>query len=209
MASLCAYKLHVNALTPVSIINLYAGLFEHLHIYMAAEKKLSDINGPAAIFPSSPCKNKWSFHWTSFLSQWAFNKTVCNVFLFFFSFSIVGEFPWNEDINELEEKQCGKYFNPLLCSLNKNLTRQRCSCHNSTESDWWWAYALIFFDQDFKCPERSEDVTRDAKWLRCWMIKRPNQQPHFTSFLLNHLFPPPFFLAENASGHSVKTCTRK
>lgn len=123
------------------------------------------------------------------LSQWAFNKWFAASFFF----SFMGEFPWNEDINELDQKQCCKYFNPLLYSLNKNVTRQRCSCHNSTESDWWWAYALIFSIQDFKSPERSKDVTRDAKRLFCWTIKRPNQQPSFVSFLLNHLFPPHIF----------------
>lgn len=139
-------------------------------------------------FPQAPTKTSGLFIGRH-LEPMSFQQTVCNVFLFF---SFVGEFPWYEDINELEEKQCGKYFNPLLSSLSKNLTWQRCSCHNSTESDWWSAYALIFFDQGFKCPERSKDVTWHAKWLCCWMIKHPNQQPHITSFLLNHLFPPPF-----------------
>lgn len=150
-------------------------------------------------FPKAPAKTSGLFIGRH-IEPMSFQQMVCSVFFF----SFVGEFPWNEDINELDEKQCCKYFNPLLCSLNKNVTRQQCSCHNSTESDWWWAYALIFFDQDFKCPERLKDVTWDAKWLCCWTIKQPNQQPRFMSFLLLSSFSPPYFLAENTSGHLKK-----
>lgn len=137
-------------------------------------------------FPKAPAKTSGLFI-GHHIEPMSFQQTVCSIMFGFFSF--VGEFPWNEDINELDEKQCCKYFNPLLCSPNKNVTRQRCSCHNSTESDRTWAYALIFSDQDFKCPERLKNVTWDTKRLCCWTIKQLNQQSRFMSALLNHLFP--------------------
>lgn len=136
-------------------------------------------------FPKVPAKTSGLFIGRH-IEPMSFQQMVCSVFFFF---SFVGEFPWNEDINELDEKQCCKYFNPFLCSLNKNVTGQRCSCHNSTESDWLWAYALIFFDRDFKCRKMLHEMHGDCVAGRLNnLINSPVSCRSFSLIFSPHIF---------------------
>lgn len=87
-------------------------LFEHLQVYMATEKSSMTLMA-GCDFPKSPCKNKWSFHWTSFGA----NELSAKQRNIFFAF-IGNSMKWGNKLAGKETMR--KICLSTLCNVNKN-----------------------------------------------------------------------------------------